>query len=131
METFYNTNMEQFDKNIEDILEKLLTNSLKIIIKQDEINLNYYEKIKYILKEGSHFKNSMRDGMNRNSKTLNLKNNDDVISVNSSLRKKKLAKISDSTLLYDERMKEQIDIEKSNLKYRLMFLKSFTLDILI
>ena len=135
LETIYSENLinTQFDKNIEEILDKIFINSLKIVIKQDEININYYEKIKYILKEGGGMKNSnfkqtviSKNYNQRASISMNVA--DSVYSVVSSktCKKKNKSKMQEN-ILYDEKLKEQLLIEKNKLKYRLMFIKTFAL----
>ena len=136
LETFYSENITttQFDKNIEDIIDKIFINSLKIIIKQDEVNINYYEKIKFVLKEGGNIRNNnsfkqtivSKNYNQRASITMNIQDNNNSVVSSKSYKKKNKSKIQES-ILYDEKMKEQIDIEKNKLKYRLMFIKTFAL----
>ena len=107
------------EKTIDEKLEILFMNSLKIIIRQDLLMKQYKEKLKSFTPNNekeikSHHKNSINKLLNSS------------ISSRSSHRKSKLNKISkNGFILYEEEFTNQIKIEKQKFKYRLMFLRYF------
>ena len=104
------------DKTIEEKLDILFMNSLKIIVRQDLLMKPYKEKIKNF--NPSNEKENKKVNIN---KLLN-----SSISSRSSNRKSKLNKISkNGFVLYIEELSNQIKMEKNKFKYRLMFLKYF------
>ena len=137
-------NDRKFDRYIENNLNTLFENSLKIIIRQDRLNIKYFDKIKSFLNKGEkNYKSS-------NSKEYSIKNkkpsmssfsfpaNNSAITSRSSLQKKKLKNVGNhllnnivlnttENLLTEEVVKNQLIDEKNNIKYRLMYLKYFIL----
>ena len=131
---------DNFDKFIEKELNILFENSLKIIIRQDRINLKYVEKIKSFLNKGEkNFRNSNSKEISLNTKnkrvsisSFSVPNNSAVTS-KSSMAKKKLKNyvnnLSNNTesILSEETLRNQLNEEKNILKYRLMYLNYFFL----
>ena len=136
---FYNDNPNfNFDKNIENNLNILFMNVLKIIIRQDRLNIKYIEKIKSYLNKGDkNYKPS-------NSKEISIKNKKTSLSsfsfpINnnsmskSSIQKKKQKNFSSNLvnnvegISAEELLKNELIEEKNNLKYRIMYLYNFIL----
>ena len=117
-ETEKSNKKEKKEKTLEEKLEILFMNSLKIIIRQDLLMKQYKEKIKNCnpINEKDNKKNSINKLLNSS------------VSSKSSHRKSKINKLSkNGFLLYEEELNYQIKIEKLKFKYRLMFLKNFIL----
>ena len=96
-------------KIIEDNLQNLFINSLKIIIRQDLLMNQYKEKIK------NHNSQEILK-----SKISTSKLNSSMVSSSSKNKNRKVTKP-----LYEEEFVNQIQIEKNKFKYRLMFLKNY------
>ena len=106
------------EKNMEEKIDIIFMNSLKIIIRQDLLMKQYKEKIKNF--------NPMNEKELKKGNVNKLLNSS--ISSKSSHRKSKIHKLSkNGFLLYEEELNQQIKAEKSKFKYRLMFLKNFIL----
>ena len=104
------------EKNIEEKIDIIFMNSLKIIIRQDLLMKQYKEKIKNF--------NPMSEKELKKGSVNKLLNSS--ISSKSSHKKSKIHKLSkNGFLLYEEELNQQIKAEKSKFKYRLMFLKNF------
>ena len=105
------------EKTIDEKLEIIFMNSLKIIIRQDLLMKQYKDKLKSFTPNNekeikSHHKNSI-------NKLLNS-------SISSRSSNRKLNRISkNGFILYEEEFTNQIKIEKQKFKYRLMFLRYF------
>ena len=123
-------------KSIEEKIDILFTNCLKIIIRQDEIIRQYIDKIK--IRPQHNEKQSVK--LLNNTSALSLENNSKkgnsssvVINTHRSLvpkkkwTKKKLTTDSLSDNIIYEEMKNLIVNEKRKFKYRLIFLKYYTL----
>jgi hypothetical protein len=107
--------LNEKEKTIEEKVEILFMNSLKIIIRQDLLMKQYKEKIK------NFNPNNEKEIKNNKIKLLNTSN-----STKSSRRKSRLNKLSkNGIILYEEELSYQIKCEKQKFKYRLMFLKYF------
>ena len=108
---FSHSTKSKNEKIIEDNVQILFLNSLKIIIRQDLLMKQYKERIKtYNPQENPKPKNSTN------------KLNTSIIS-SSSTKKSRMNKLSKPAL--DEEFSQQIKIEKDKFKYRLMFLKNY------
>ena len=106
------------EKTLEEKMDVIFMNSLKIIIRQDLLVKKYKEKLKNI---NPNFEKELKK--NSINKLIN-----SSISSKSSHQKSKANKISKSEIiLYEEELSNQIRIEKLKFKYRLMFLKYFIL----
>ena len=102
-------------KTIEEKVEILFMNSLKIIIRQDLLMKKYKDKVK------NFNPNSEKEIKNNKIKLLNTSS-----SSKSSRRKSRLNKLSkNGIILFEEELSNQIKCEKQKFKYRLMFLKYF------
>ena len=120
-----NENKNEKEKNktktLEEKLEILFTNCLKIIIRQDILMKQYKERIKNFSPNTEKEIKSYRRGSVAG--TLN-----SSISSRSSRRKSQVYKVSKmGTLFYEEELTNQMKAEKQKFKYRLMFLKYFIL----
>ena len=130
----YNHNNIVFNKiqiqSVEDKINNLYMNSFKIIIRQDDLITNYIDKIKNFVKHEKD-KSTVK---NLNSKISSLESSKKLNnSISSSKTKKKVLKKTrsvdfqnDITSSYEE-LKNQVIKEKRKLKYRLMFLKYYSL----
>ena len=124
---------KMINQSVENKINILFMNSLKIIIRQDELTQNFIEKIKNSFKhdkERSNNKN-VTNRLNNSEETSKKLNNS--ISSRSTSKKKIIRKAISSkdfqneiSLNYEE-FKNQIIKEKRKLKYRLMFLKNYSL----
>ena len=136
-------NVLDFEKILENNLQKLFVNALKIIIRQDKLNSKYIDKIKLFLSKDNKY--NTNKGTSTNSKEISLKNvkkgnissvsfpnnnNVSIITSRSSF-KKKFKNINNQISNYDsyseENVKNHLTEEKNILKYRLMYLISFVL----
>ena len=129
----------KFDKYIEKELNILFENSLKIIIRQDRLNLKYVEKIKSFFNKGEkNYKNSISKEISSKNKKVSISSfsvpgNNSAITSKSSNAKKKLKNLANTSPnnteanLSEETLRNQLIEEKNNLKYRLMFLQNFFL----
>ena len=107
--------LNEKEKTIEEKVEILFMNSLKIIIRQDLLMKQYKEKIK------NFNPNNEKEIKNSKIKLLNTST-----SSKSSRRKSRLNKLSKNGIMfYEEELSYQIKCEKQKFKYRLMFLKYF------
>ena len=133
-----NENINENDKSnknknqsVEDKINILFMNSLKIIIRQDELSQNFIDKIKNSIKhekEKTTNKNivSKLASSEENSRKLN----NSISSRSTTKRKIKKTGSKDfqnDIILNYEELKNQIIKEKRKLKYRLMFLKNYAL----
>ena len=122
----------QIRQSAEDKINTLFMNSMKMMIRQDELSSNYIEKIKNVFKHE-------RDRANNKNVTSKLSSLDvSSRKLNNSLTSRTLTKRivfkktssvdfqNDVNLNYEE-LKIQITKEKRKLKYRLMYLKYFSL----
>ena len=106
------------EKTIEEKIDILFMNSLKLIVRQDLLMKKYKENVKNFNPVEKEIKKASAKNVLLNSS----------ISSRSSKRKSKLNRISKTGfILYIEELSNQIRIEKQKYKYRLMFLKSFFL----
>ena len=111
---FIKTNKKE--KTLEEKLEIIFMNCLKIIVRQDLLMKEYKEKIKNF--SPNNEKEIKKTNIN---KLLN-----SSMSSRSSNRKSKINKLSrNGFILYEEELSNQIRTEKQKFKYRLMFLKYF------
>ena len=116
----YSKNTNKKEKTIEENLEILFMNSLKIIIRQDLLMKQYKEKIK------NYNPNNEKEVRNHKNNVNKLVNSS--ISSRTSRRKSNLIKMGKGGIvLFHEELSNQIRIEKQKFKYRLMFLKYFTI----
>ena len=132
-----------YKKNIENNLDILFMNSIKIILRQDKLNIKYLNKIKSYLNKND--KNINKPQNSKESKEISIKNkksnissfsfpnNNSVITSKSSMQKKKGKNMANTLinntegLSIEEILKNQLIEEKNNLKYRLMYLQYFIL----
>ena len=147
-ETQFSFNKEKNDiniKNIQNDLNKLFFNSLKIIIRQENLNYEYLEKIKSVInkenkdnKSNVKFSNSKEMSIKNTKKnnnisffSINNNNNFSAITSKSNLFKKRVKSIGNKLLnksediSIEDEFKINITLEKNNIKYRLMFLNCF------
>ena len=107
--------LNEKEKTIEEKVEILFMNSLKIIIRQDLLMKQYKEKIK-----------NFNPNNEKEIKSTKIKSLNTSISSKSSRRKSRLNKLSKNGIIfYEEELSIQIRCEKQKFKYRLMFLKYF------
>ena len=131
IQTFNNAIFNKIrNQNIEVKINNLYMNSFKIIIRQDELITNYIDKIKNFVKHEKDKSNAK----NLNSKLSSLESSKKLNnSVSSSKTKKKVLKKTRSVDFQNdigssyEELKNQVIKEKRKLKYRLMFLKYYSL----
>ena len=114
-------------------------NSLKIIIRQDRLNIKYLNKIKaYLNKNEKNYKPSNSKEVSiknkkANASSFSFPNNNSVVTSRSSMHKKKLKNMGNTVLnnaegtSIEEILKNQLIEEKNNVKYRLMYLQNFVL----
>jgi hypothetical protein len=139
----YNNSYYNFQKNIENNLDVLFMNSLKIIIRQDKLNIKYINKIKSYLNKTD--KNIYKPANSKDTKEISTKNkksnissfsfpnNNSVVTSKSSIHKKKGKNLGNTILNNNEGLsiedilKNQLNEEKNNIKYRLMYLQYFIL----
>ena len=132
-----------YKKNIENNLDILFMNSIKIILRQDKLNIKYLNKIKSYLNKND--KNINKPQNSKESKEISIKNkksnissfsfpnNNSVITSKSSIHKKKGKNMANTLinntegLSIEEILKNQLIEEKNNLKYRLVYLQYFIL----
>ena len=124
-------------ENIEEKINILFNNALKIIIRQDEIIKTYIDKIKDKTKDskygGEKYNLKQSTKMVSNYNILSIEGSKKAISSSVSTRtinkkkvtkKTKLSDIISENSIYAE-LKQQIINEKRKFKYRLMFLKYY------
>ena len=127
-----NNSKKIINQCVEDKINILFMNAFKIVIRQDELTQNFIEKIKNSFKHDKDRTNN-KNTTNRlnNSEETSKKLNNSISSRSTSKRKLKKTTSSkdfqnDIVLSYEE-LKNQIIKEKRKLKYRLMFLKNYSL----
>ena len=127
-----NNQQKHVRQSAEDKINTLFMNSMKMMIRQDELSSNYIEKIKNAFKyekDRANNKNvtSKLSSLDVSSRKLN--NSLTSRSINKRIVFKKTSSVdfqNDVGSNYEE-LKIQITKEKRKLKYRLMFLKYFSL----
>ena len=129
-----NNNLQTSNKvnqSIEEKINILFMNSFKIIIKEDELTAKFIDKIKNYFKQEKDKSNNKNisnklSGLDLSSKKLNK-------SLSSNSKKKIVKKTktvdfqNETSLTFDE-VRNQIIKEKRKLKYRLMYLKTYSLN---
>ena len=133
---FHDNNKTSFYKipkpNIEDKINNLFMNALKIIIREDNLISNYIDLIKNYIKQEKDKSSTKNINRNLSSLDISSKKLNQSLSSQTVTRKKLLKKTrsidfqSDTGFNYDD-LKNQIIKEKRKLKYRLMFLKFYSL----
>ena len=123
---------ENKNQDVEDKINNIFMNSYKIIIRQDELITNYIEKIRNFIKHEKDKTNTKNLSSKLSSLDLSSKKLNNSLSSHSITRKKVLKQTrsadfqSDLNLTYED-LKNQVIKEKRKLKYRLMFLKYYSL----
>ena len=119
-------------QNVEDKINTLFMNSLKIIIRQDDLSNDFIEKIKnYIKREKDKYISrnisTKLVGSESNKKKLNASLSSRSVSKKVVLKKTNSIEVQNDISLNYEELKNQIIKEKRKLKYRLIFLKYYSL----
>ena len=126
-----NFNSKRHHKTIEEKINTLFMNSLKIIIREDNLLQNYVDRIRNYIKiekdKTSPKIINSKSSLDVSSKKLNMSISSHSIKRKNVLKKTRSVDFQNEiSSTYDE-LKNQIIKEKRKLKYRLLFLKYYSL----